>query len=222
MPDPKNNSKGPKALCDQLRICRPRRSRRPAAETRREILCVAETLFRERGYQQVAMADIASALDMSPANVFKHFHAKTALVDAIALMHLESMMEGLTDMQLQCSPQEKLLRVAETLLSRLLHDIRENRHLFEMIVLTADLELDTHGFYREKISLILESIILEGVASGEFFVRDARHTASVVTTALEGAINPLAVAREKSEVLYLRCRDVIELVNTALQNPLAK
>lgn len=216
------SSKSVKSVSLQERRPRPRRSRRPAAETRQEILCVAETLFRERGYQQVAMADIAAALDMSPANVFKHFHAKTALVDAIASAHIENMMERVANLELPYAPQAKLLRVAEELLGCLLTDICDNRHLFEMVIITADMELQAGDLYRAKISSILEAIILEGVAAGEFFVRDCRHTASVVTTALEGVINPLSVAREKPDVLYSRCRDVIELVNTALQNPLAK
>lgn len=215
-------SKNVKSVSLQERPARPRRSRRPAAETRQEILSVAETLFRERGYQQVAMADIAAALDMSPANVFKHFHAKNALVDAIASAHIEKMMQRVATLQLPFAPQAKLLRVAEELLGCLLSEFSDNRHLFEMVIMTADMELQAGDLYRAKISSILEAIVLEGVSAGEFFVRDVRHTASVVTTALEGVINPLSVAREKPQVLYARCHDVIELVNTALQNPLAK
>jgi TetR/AcrR family transcriptional repressor of the ameABC operon len=216
------SSKGVKSVSAQERPSRPRRSRRPAAETRQEILNVAEALFRERGYQQVAMADIAAVLDMSPANVFKHFHAKTALVDAIASSHIEKMMERVATLELPVAPQAKLLRVAEEVLGCLLSDLCDNQHLFEMVIITADMALEARDLYRSKISGILETIIQEGVAGGEFFVRDVRHTASVVTTALEGVINPLSVVRENPDVLYSRCRDLIELVNTALQNPLAK
>jgi TetR/AcrR family transcriptional regulator, repressor of the ameABC operon len=222
MSDAKNSKESLKDGCGEGASSRPRRSRRPAAETRREILSVAEALFQERGYQHVAMADVAAVLGMSPANVFKHFHAKTALVDAIASAHVTQMMKSLESLELPLKPQAKLLRVAEELLAMLLSEIRENRHLFEMIVLTADLELQAGDLYRAKISAIMETIILEGVATGEFFVRDAHHTASVVTMALEGIINPLSVVGAKPEVLYNRCRDVIGLVNTALQNPLAK
>jgi TetR/AcrR family transcriptional regulator, repressor of the ameABC operon len=222
MPDAKPGKNGVENRCNQECAPRQRRSRRPAAETRKEILSVADALFREKGYQQVAMADVAAALGMSPANVFKHFHAKTALVDAIACAHVHEMMEKLKCLDLPGRPQAKLLRVAEALLTSLLADVRDNRHLFEMIVLTADLELKAGDMYRATISAIFETIIHEGVEAGEFFVRDAHHTATVVTTALAGVINPLSVSSEKPDVLYTRCRDVIELVNTALQNPLAK
>lgn len=182
----------------------------------------AEALFRQCGYQHVAMADIATRLEMSPANVFKHFHSKTSLVDAIATMHLEQLMAQLAALELLSSPQVKLLQIAEGLLTKLLQDVHDNPHLFEMIVLTTDLELTAADLYREKICTIIEGIILEGVATGDFFVRDPRHTASVVATALEGVINPLSITREKPEILHNRCRDLIGLINTALQNPLAK
>ena len=61
-----------------------RRPRRKAEETREDILSMAELLFRQRGFVAVSIADIAAALGMSPANVFKHFRSKAALVDAIA------------------------------------------------------------------------------------------------------------------------------------------
>jgi len=182
----------------------------------------AEALFRQRGYQQVAMADIAEELEMSPANVFKHFHSKTALVDAIAAMHLEQMMVGLADLELFSCPQEKLQQMAAHLLKRLFQDFRDNPHLFEMIVFSTDLELVARDLYRDRVCTIIEGIIREGVATGIFFVRDPEYTASVVATAMEGVINPLSVTREKPEILQGRCRDLIGLVTTALQNPLAK
>ncbi|MBF2718207.1 TetR/AcrR family transcriptional regulator [Agrobacterium vitis] len=222
MTAPKTTGKPTGRSAGKREPCRPRRSRRPAAETRQEILRAAEELFRQRGYQQVAMADIAAELEMSPANVFKHFHSKTALVDAIATAHLEKLMAGLADLEMLSSPQMKLLQIAERLLTKLLQDVCDNPHLFKMIVLTTDLELTAADLYREKICAIFEKIVLEGVATGDFFVTDPHHTASVIATALEGVIHPLSITREKPEILHIRCRDLIGLVTTALQNPLAK
>ncbi len=61
----------------------------PAEETREDILNTAEKLFRAHGYASVTIADIATELAMSPANVFKHFRTKTSLVDAIATRAIE-------------------------------------------------------------------------------------------------------------------------------------
>jgi len=71
-----------------------RRPRRSAEETRRDILAKAEELFRERGFNAVAIADIAAALGMSPANVFKNFNSKNALVDAIGFANESNVTTG--------------------------------------------------------------------------------------------------------------------------------
>ena len=45
----------------------------PQIETRRKIVDTAERLFREIGYQKTTVADIAKALRMSSANVYRFF-----------------------------------------------------------------------------------------------------------------------------------------------------
>ena len=42
-------------------------------DVRERILVIAERLFREIGYQKTTVADIAKALQMSPANVYRFF-----------------------------------------------------------------------------------------------------------------------------------------------------
>src|SRR6266567_1907494 len=52
-------------------------------DTRARIMDTAETLFRRLGYAKTAVADIAAELEMSPANVYRFFPSKTAIVEAI-------------------------------------------------------------------------------------------------------------------------------------------
>ena len=52
-------------------------------DTRARIMETAETLFRRLGYAKTAVADIASELGMSPANVYRFFPSKIAIVQAI-------------------------------------------------------------------------------------------------------------------------------------------
>ena len=40
-------------------------------DVRERILVIAERLFREIGYQKTTVADIAKALQMSPANIYR-------------------------------------------------------------------------------------------------------------------------------------------------------
>src|SRR5215213_3615538 len=59
------------------------------AEIRHRIVETAERYFREIGYQKTTVADIAKALRMSPANVYRFFDSKRAINEAVAerLMH---------------------------------------------------------------------------------------------------------------------------------------
>src|SRR6185295_249636 len=53
-------------------------------DVREQILVTAERLFRQIGYQKTTVADIAKALRMSPANVYRFFDSKKAINEAVA------------------------------------------------------------------------------------------------------------------------------------------
>src|SRR3979411_3053437 len=52
-------------------------------DTRARIMETAETLFRRLGFAKTTVADIAGELKMSPANVYRFFSAKNAIIEAI-------------------------------------------------------------------------------------------------------------------------------------------
>src|ERR1051326_2223063 len=52
-------------------------------DTRARIMQAADALFRRLGYAKTAVADIAGELGMSPANVYRFFPSKNAIVEAI-------------------------------------------------------------------------------------------------------------------------------------------
>src|SRR5262250_1064455 len=55
-----------------------------ADDTRARIMDTAEALFRRMGFAKTAVADIAAELKMSPANIYRFFPSKNAIVEAIA------------------------------------------------------------------------------------------------------------------------------------------
>ena len=52
-------------------------------DTKLRIMEVAEELFRRLGFAKTTVADIAAELKMSPANVYRFFPSKNAIVEAI-------------------------------------------------------------------------------------------------------------------------------------------
>jgi TetR/AcrR family transcriptional repressor of the ameABC operon len=199
-----------------------RRHRRPAEETREDILNTAEHLFRTRGYGSVAIADIANALGMSPANVFKHFGSKTNLVDAISARHVEKMIDRLGGYDAAKAAPERLLELVKQLMESHLRDLEENPHLFEMVLLTAQNDLQCGHRYRDMLLADLTAIVEDGIAEGIYKVSDSRKAASSAFFALACVLHPVMIANEKADILATRCEDVVSLINAALQSPLAK
>src|SRR5215216_1337574 len=62
---------------------RPVRTGADPDEARARILEVAEEHFRRIGYHKTSMADIASELGMSPANVYRFFSSRDAINESI-------------------------------------------------------------------------------------------------------------------------------------------
>src|SRR5215212_4294879 len=52
-------------------------------DTRARIMATAEGLYRRIGFAKTTVADIAGELGMSPANVYRFFSSKNAIVEAI-------------------------------------------------------------------------------------------------------------------------------------------
>ena len=57
-------------------------------DTRARIIETAEALFRRLGFAKTTVADIAAELGMSPANVYRFFPSKNAIVEAICQLCL--------------------------------------------------------------------------------------------------------------------------------------
>ena len=51
-------------------------------ETRERIMVKADELFRQFGFGKTTVADIAAELGMSPANIYKFFSSKEAIIQA--------------------------------------------------------------------------------------------------------------------------------------------
>ncbi|KWV56360.1 MULTISPECIES: TetR family transcriptional regulator [Rhizobium] len=195
-----------------------RRPRRKAEETREDILSMAELLFRQRGFVAVSIADIAAALGMSPANVFKHFRSKAALVDAIAERHLGDVADRFATFDDALPPNEQLLRFVLRLLDSHLQDIQQNPYIFEMVLMTVQAKLEAGNRYRERIVRKLDEIIRAGVAEGRYHCSSAADAANTVADVLASVLHPVLIARDDKDTLVQRAKQIVIFVDAALQN----
>lgn len=199
-----------------------RRPRRKAEETREDILATAEALFREKGISGCSIADIAHALQMSPANVFKHFHSKAALADAICERHIDLMIGRFGTLDASAPAPERLCIVVRKLMEAHLKDIRENPYLFELILLMSEANLPSGRHYKQLIEALFLDLIREGIESGVYDVSDPETLSRHVASAFASVLHPILLAKTDIEELHDRCDGLARLINAALQSSLAK
>lgn len=199
-----------------------RRPRRKAEETREDILGTAEHLFRQRGIAGCSIADIAQALGMSPANVFKHFHSKPALVDAICERHMGRLIARLATLDEEAPAPIRMARVVLNVMEAHLQDLRENPHLFEMILKVSKDRLPSALIYRQKIEDLFTDLINQGMKASIYHCSDAFEASRLASAAFASVLHPVMLANADPEELQERCAGLAALVNAALQNPFAK
>jgi AcrR family transcriptional regulator len=153
-------------------------------EQRRKIIATAERLFREIGFQKTTVADIARALGMSPANVYRFFSAKSEITQAVARQMMGEVEEACRKIALGPGDAETRLRglvatneamnAARYVTDRKLHDMVETA-LEENWPIIAE--------HIDQIDQSIEIIIASGMGSGEFAAGDAKLVAGLVHTA---------------------------------------
>jgi len=167
--------------------------------TRLRILDKADALFHRLGFYKTTVADIARELEMSPANVYKFFTSKEALVQAVAEWNLnlfkatisEALKEGKTS-------SSKLKVLATTIYQFHKNKFRSDHELYRLMVAAHDEQwpcvLEFKAFLRRTLAEIIE----EGVEAEEFSHLEASIEAEVLFDSLTWIINPLLMFELKN------------------------
>lgn len=136
---------------------------RDADSTRRRILSVALTSFRERGYARTTMRQIAQDAGMSLGAAYHHFANKQAIVHAYyeqqQAAHEEAARAAMADAR---GLRERLGMVMHTGLDMRATDRRLMRELAPLVVgpeeTTSAFSADTEGLRRRSIALWREAV----------------------------------------------------------------
>src|SRR3979490_2629422 len=165
-------------------------------DTRERILVTAERLFREIGYQKTTVADIAKALRMSPANVYRFFDSKKAIHEGVA----RTMMGGV-----EAAAQAIAARrgSAPSRLHELLttvHRMNSERYvddskLHEMVEIAMQESWEVCVAHMELITTTIGEVIAQGAATGEFKVPDVPLAAMCTCTAMMRFFHPQMIAQ---------------------------
>lgn len=161
-----------------------RRARRRGRQ-RDAILRAAARLFRERGFADTGMRDIAAAADLSAANLYHYFDGKNDLLFYCQDRALDRMLAAVaTARRGSGSAADRLRTVFTAHLRTLLDEIEGATAHLQVDSLPPPLR-DAIVRKRDRYEQALRRIIADGIASGELVDMNP----AVVARAMLGAMN---------------------------------
>ena len=164
----------------------------PAILSRRErkklnqqyaIIRAALDLFREKGYDDTAVSEIAELADISYTTFFNYFPSKDNLLSAIQEMEIKDLAE-VADLRFQ--DESSMAVVLEGVFKEWVYDSLNNRNT---ILRVQEQQMQQHSEpYFTAIEQLLRSIIVRGIENGDFKKDTDPELISVLLSGLHDAI----------------------------------
>jgi AcrR family transcriptional regulator len=163
-------------------------------DTRARIMEAAEALFRRLGFAKTAVADIAAELGMSPANVYRFFPSKNAIVEAICQRCLAEVDAKAWAAARDSGPAAE--RIERLLLG--IVDFHKENHFTEprvkdLVLAAMELSWDAIKAHKETMRTAIAAILRDGIASGEFEPVEPHETAQLIMHAVVAFTHPMLV-----------------------------
>ncbi len=197
------------------------RSPQSTDKTVARILDAAEELFRRVGYAKTAVADIARALGMSPANIYRFFPSKAAINEAICEKHFDEVHGLLRAIMIEDRPAAE--RIERFILE--LHRYNKTRcvserRLHDMVQAGIDENWAAVERHIAALHEMIAGLVADGIARGEFAGRvDPVDAANAICTACTGVLHPTIIAQFAHKDLEEDARRVVRYLIAALAQP---
>ncbi|MET0315020.1 MAG: TetR family transcriptional regulator [Hansschlegelia sp.] len=175
------------------------RYRAGSSDTREEIVAVSERLFRTAGYRKTTIADVAAALGMSPANVYRFFESKAAINEAVA----ERVLQGMTDelaavaARTDLAPRDRLRRLLLDWADLSVAEFMADQRMHDMVEAAMSECWRVCAAYGSRMEGVIAIVISDGIASGAFAVADVEITARCVKAAMLRFVDPAIMSRNE-------------------------
>lgn len=173
---------------------------RPAASLARcRITETAERLFRTIGYQKTTVADIAKALKMSPANIYRFFDSKKAINEAVAEQLMDQVEAAIEEIADRPAPAAERLATIIATMHRMNETLFIHEHrMHEMVEAALSESWNVVHGHLERKGEVFTRVVRDGIASGEFTVDDPVVASRCVQCAALRFFHP---------TLLVQCRD---------------
>src|SRR5262250_3809380 len=133
-------------------------------DNRERIMATAGALFRRLGFAKTAVADIAAELHMSPANVYRFFDSKNAIVEAICRRCLSEVEEKAWAVaRSKASAAERLERLILEILAYHKENLVTEQRVNELVVAAIEDDWETIRAHKDLMRHVTESILRDGI-----------------------------------------------------------
>ncbi|HKD26427.1 MAG TPA: TetR/AcrR family transcriptional regulator [Xanthobacteraceae bacterium] len=179
----------------------------------------AEALFRRLGFAKTAVADIAAELDMSPANVYRFFPSKNAIVEAICRRCLAEVENNAWAVVRAKGPAGQRI---ERLILEILRYHKENflteQRVNDLVVAAIELSWDAIRAHKDVMRTVVEVIVRDGIEAGEFEPVEPRETAELILRSVLCFTHPVVLGQciEEGEDVEAQARASVRFVLRAI------
>ncbi|WP_018413290.1 TetR/AcrR family transcriptional regulator [Methyloversatilis thermotolerans] len=148
----------------------PSGQRGPAEHERREqIIAAADQHFRHYGYQKTTVADLARAIGVSSAYVYRFFESKQAIGEAVCSLTLQGLRERLMAVaREETTASDRLRRFYKVLYEQGFELFFNERRLHDIVVAAVGERWSSVVRHKAAIAEALQIIVTEGRERGEF------------------------------------------------------
>lgn len=165
-------------------------------DTRARIMDTADALFRRLGFAKTAVADIAAELGMSPANVYRFFPSKTAIVQAICQRCLSEVEEAAWAIaRSKASASQRLERLILEILAYHKENLLTEQRVNDIVLIALEQNWDEILAHKDTVRTAVELIVRDGIEAGEFLPVDPRETSHAIMRSLIGFCHPVLIAQ---------------------------
>ena len=165
------------------------------------------------------MADIAAELGMSPANIYRFFPSRDAINESICWRVVNEVADiAFAIARTNAPAMEKLERLLTAVHHHAKMMLIEARPMHELSVAATRENWPIIKAHIERMVMIFEAIICEGVEAGEFDVENAAEAARAVRSAFMPFFHPILIEHcvQHGEDTEVGLRDQIRFIQKAL------
>jgi AcrR family transcriptional regulator len=165
-------------------------------DTRDRIMDVADRLFRQLGFAKTTVADIAAELDMSPANVYRFFTSKNAIVEAICRRCLAELDERAWEIaRSRGSAVSRFERLVLEILAYHKANLLTDKRVNDIVLVAIEDSWDAIEAHKAVMRNVVELILRDGIAAGEFEKVDPAETALLLMRSLVAFVHPVLISQ---------------------------